>query len=125
MFNVNLLKQDHFSHAEANTKVDILTSLAKHFSSLDSTGKGTSYYSITPKCAQWMLHVLKHEELTQKGHTSVFHISRTLSKEGIKSIKPSTPMVICTDTNTIISGRTRLYGVAMSKKGTFLEIELI
>lgn len=125
-FQVDKLRDDFFQ-SEVNTDVDILEALSKHFRSHSGDGSGGSWFSITPNAARWMLHNLKHEKCSTEEENSVFFITKLFNEgNGLKGSTPKKPIQIDATTNTILHGRKRLMGLALSEKckGTFLEIEI-
>ena len=124
MFKLNKLKDDFYKH-DQNTSVDLQEALAARWSSFSNDGEGKSYFSINPNMAAWILHNTKFEQVPEKKYGNVFHVARTFSGEGIKGMLPKQPIIIDTVSNTIIQGRTRLLGLAMASKGSYLWIELV
>ena len=124
MFKLSKLQNDLYKH-DQNTAADIQESLAERWASFSGDGDGGSYFSINPNMAGWILHNCKFEQVPDNRHRNVFHVTQTFNKSGIKAMKPKQPIIIDTVSNTIIQGRTRLLGLAMASKGSYLWIELV
>lgn len=123
MFRLRDITSDRYNHAVANNDVDVVQSLAHHWRSFHSEDEEVSMFSISPKTAKWLLHTLKHNPVTPKQSEHIRSLSKVLSYTGIKGCMPRESIKINPTTNTLLSGVTRLYSVAMSEKGTYYAIE--
>jgi hypothetical protein len=123
MFKLNHIINDHYNHAVADTNIDIITELSANWRSFHQQDTGVSMFSISPRMAGWLLHILKHTPVTPKQSDGVRRLSKVLSNDGIKGCMPREPIKINPTTNTLLSGVTRLYSLAMADKGTFYAIE--
>lgn len=123
MFRLRDITSDRYNHAVANNDIDIVQALAHHWRSFHSEDEEVSMFSISPKTAKWLLHTLKHNPVTPKQSDSIRRLEHELTTRGIKGCMPRQSIKINPMTNTLLSGVTRLYSVAMSKKGTYYAIE--
>lgn len=121
MFDLSKLRNNYYSY-EGSTDADVQEALSLHWRSFSSMGD--SYFSVTPKFAAWLLHNLRHEPISLKEEVNVFHVMRTFNQTGIKGMLPREPILIDTLSNTLVKGRTRLYGLSMAKQGSYLWIEV-
>jgi hypothetical protein len=123
MFNLNHIMTDFYKHNEANLNVDVVTALSGNWRSFSQKDEEVSMFSLHPKTAKWLLHTLKHNKVTPKQSEHIRRLSKVLSNDGIKGCMPREPIKINPTTNTLLSGVTRLYSLAMAEKGTFYAIE--
>lgn len=123
MFKLKDIINDKYNHNVANMDVDIMSALSVHWRSFHHDDEGVSMFSLTPNIAKWLLHTLKHNPVTPKQSDGIRRLSKELSHIGIKNCMPKTPIKINPTTNTLLSGVTRLYSLAMSEKGTYFAIE--
>lgn len=123
MFRIKDIINDKYNHNVADNNVDMVNALSVHWRSFHSEDAEVSMFSITPPTARWILHVLKHNPVTPKQSEHIRRLSKVLSNEGIKGCMPKEPIRINPANNTLLSGVTRLYSLAMSDQGTYYAIE--
>ena len=118
MFKLKDIINDKYNHNVANMDVDIMSALSVHWRSFHHDDEGASMFSLTPNMAKWLLHTLKHNPVTPKQSDGIRRLSKELSHTGIKNCMPKEPIKINPYTNTLLSGVTRLYSLAMSMLAT-------
>ena len=122
---INLDKINNtFSRKGSISKNDLLAFADNNFSSIDYD-TGNEVFFVARQSARWLLHSLKHDELSLRQATKVMYLKRHYNKKGSVDAWSKKPVVIDINTCTIEDGLVRLYAIAFcnNPKAVSLPIE--
>ena len=95
------------------SKTDILAFADNNFSSID-LATGNEVFYVSRPTARWLLHSLKHEQLTLRQASRAMYLKNEFTNYGNTKSWSDNPVVIDINTCAIEDGVVRLYAVALS-----------
>ena len=106
------------------SKTDLLLFADNNFSSIDYD-TGNEVFFVARQSARWLLHSLKHDELSFRQASKVMYLKRHYTEKGSVDAWSKKPVIIDINTCTIEDGVVRLYAIALcdNPKAISLPIE--
>ena len=113
-----------FSRTGSISKNDLLSFADNNFSSIDYD-TGNEVFFVARQSARWLLHSLKHNDLSLRQASRVIHLKKEYTKYGNTRSWSKKPVIIDINTCTIEDGLVRLYAIAFcnNPKAISLPIE--
>lgn len=123
--NINLDKINNTFARKGNiSKNDLLSFADNNFSSIDPD-TGNEVFFVARQSARWLLHSLKHDELSLRQASRAMYLKRHYTEKGSVDAWSNKPVIIDINTCTIEDGLVRLYAIAFcnNPKAISLPIE--
>ena len=118
-------QEDQYNREYSNLSLDLPSILAPHFSDYNFGNSDQHVFNLTPAFARFLLHNLKHPLMKGGDVKKAQHLCKHISNKGMAECWPKHPIVLESDTGTVLEGTKRLYALGSAAKGTFLWIEIV